>query len=102
MTADLGGDGISVGIRVPRHPALLRLLRQTGPLATSSANPSGVPTPATVQEIEALFGQAVAVYLDGGPAGGAASTVVGLTGPAPVLLREGGVPFAHILEALAG
>ena len=103
LAADLGGDGISVGIRVPRHPALQLLLAGTGPLATSSANPSGMPTPATVREIESLFGEAVAVYLDAGPAAaGPASTVVGLTGPSPVLLREGPVSLAQILETLAG
>jgi tRNA threonylcarbamoyl adenosine modification protein (Sua5/YciO/YrdC/YwlC family) len=101
MAADLGGDGTSVGLRVPRHPAVLRLLAETGPLATSSANPSGRPTPAGIQEIQALFGDAVAVYLDGGPAvPGPASTVVSLSGPTPVLLREGAVSFAEILDAL--
>ena len=101
LTADIGGDGTSVGIRVPRHPALGLLLAETGPLATSSANLSGTPTPDGVEGIQAAFGDAVAVYLDGGPAGaGPPSTVVSLTGREPVLLREGVVPFAKILQVL--
>ena len=101
LNAAIGGDGTSVGIRVPDHPALALLLAETGPLATSSANISGRPTPDTIDEIHALFADAVAVYLDGGPANaGPPSTVVRLTDHTPVLLREGAVPFTEILRAL--
>ena len=103
LTATIGGDGTSVGLRVPHHPALALLLAETGPLATSSANTSGRPTPEVIQEIQATFGDAVAVYLDGGPAqAGPPSTVVRLTGPEPVLLREGAVPFTEIRQVLDG
>jgi L-threonylcarbamoyladenylate synthase len=99
LIAAIGGDGTSVGIRVPHHPALALLLAETGPLATSSANISGRPTPDTIDEIHALFADAVAVYLDGGPANaGPPSTVVRLTDGTPVLLREGAVPFTEILR----
>src|SRR5205807_3633538 len=64
LTTIIGGDGTSVGLRVPDHPALALLLAETGPLATSSANTSGRPTPDTIQEIQATFGDAVAVHLD--------------------------------------
>jgi tRNA threonylcarbamoyl adenosine modification protein (Sua5/YciO/YrdC/YwlC family) len=99
LTSAIGGDGTSVGIRVPDHPALALLLAQTGPLATSSANVSGRPTPDHVDEIRAVFADAVAVYLDGGPArAGPPSTVVRLTDRTPVLLREGAVPLTEILR----
>ncbi len=54
-----------------------------------------------------MFGNAVAVYLDGGPAtGGPPSTVVGLAGPSPspgpILLRAGAVPFAEVIRILGG
>lgn len=102
MTADVGGDGATIGLRVPARPDLLGLLARTGPLATTSANRSGSPTPSTVEEILAVFGPDVAVYLDGGPsAGGPPSTVVSLTGPAPVVLREGAVAVEVILATLA-
>jgi L-threonylcarbamoyladenylate synthase len=101
LTAAIGGDGTSVGIRVPDHPALALLLAQTGPLATSSANLSGRPTPDHIEEIHAVFADAVAVYLDGGSAkAGSPSTVVRMTGPTPVLLREGAVPFTEILRVV--
>jgi tRNA threonylcarbamoyl adenosine modification protein (Sua5/YciO/YrdC/YwlC family) len=101
LTAGIGGDGTSVGIRVPDHPALALLLAQTGPLATSSANISGLPTPDRIDGIHAQLRDAVAVYLDGGPANaGLPSTVVRLTGQSPVLLREGAVPFTEILRVV--
>ena len=68
----------------------LDLLTVTGPLAVTSANRSGAPTPATCEEVRAVFGTAVAVYLcDDGETGGDASTVVDLAGAEPRILREG-------------
>ena len=88
--ADIGGDGRTIGLRVPDHPALLALLAATGPLATTSANRSGFPTPASIEGVVAVFGDGVAVYLDGGPSpGGPPSTVVRDGGGALTVLREG-------------
>lgn len=44
---DLGGDGLTVGVRIPHHPLALAVLAATGPLAVSSANRSGEPPPPT-------------------------------------------------------
>jgi tRNA A37 threonylcarbamoyladenosine synthetase subunit TsaC/SUA5/YrdC len=43
------------------------------------------------EEAQAVFGEAVAVYLPGRCAGGMASTVVDVTGPVPRVLRPGPV-----------
>lgn len=103
LTADLGGDGTTVGIRVPDHGPLRGLLGTTGPLATTSANRSGEPTPVDVRGIEAIFGDAVSVYLDGGPAsGGPPSTVISLAAEAPTVLREGAIPPDDLWRALPG
>jgi L-threonylcarbamoyladenylate synthase len=102
FTADIGGDGRTVGIRLPDHPELRRLLALTGPLATTSANPSGEPTPATATGVAAIFGPRVDVYLDGGRSrGGVPSTVVSDAAPELVVLREGPIGSAAIL-ATAG
>ena len=104
-TASLNASDIAEPIRkvLADQPNTRVLLAETGPLATSSANTSGRPTPDAVQEIQGVFGDAVAVYLDGGPArAGPPSTVVRLTGPEPVLLREGAVPFTEVLQVLDG
>jgi L-threonylcarbamoyladenylate synthase len=98
--ADLGGDGRTVGVRVPAHPALRALLAATGPLATTSANRSGLPTPAGVEGVASVFGAGVALYLDGGPsAGGPPSTVVRDDAGALHVLREGPIG-AEALQAV--
>lgn len=88
--ADLGGtDDATVAVRVPEHPMALELLRAAGPLAVTSANRSGEPAAATVAEARAQLGEAVAVYLDGGPSRGVASTVAKVTPEGIEILREG-------------
>jgi tRNA A37 threonylcarbamoyladenosine synthetase subunit TsaC/SUA5/YrdC len=66
----------------------LALLRAAGPLAVTSANPSGAPTFATCEEVRAVFATAVAVYLCADEQiAGRASTVVDVAGGR--VLREG-------------
>lgn len=47
----------TIGLRVPCHPLALALLQQTGPLATTSVNRSGLPALTDVKEIETTFPQ---------------------------------------------
>jgi tRNA threonylcarbamoyl adenosine modification protein (Sua5/YciO/YrdC/YwlC family) len=92
LSWDLGDTMGTVAIRMPMHPLALDLLRETGPLAVSSANISGSPAAVTADEAEEQLGDSVAVILDGGPAtGGVASTIVDVTGMMPRLLRAGAV-----------
>lgn len=79
----------TVGVRIPDHPTALALLRAAGPLSVTSANLSGQPPALNDREAADVLGRGVAVYLAGDAAGGAASTVVDLTGPEPVVLRDG-------------
>ena len=65
---DLGDARGTVAIRMPQHPVALELLAQTGPMAVSSANISGQPAALTMAEARDQLGDAVEVYLDGGPA----------------------------------
>ena len=70
-------------------------------MAVSSANISGKPPAATVEEARDQLGDSVRVYLDGGPSGDPVpSTIVDLTGDEPVVLREGAVSIAAVTEAL--
>ena len=98
---DLGGDPSTIGVRVPRHPLALAVLTVTGPLAVTSANRSGEPTPADGEGVLAVFGDAVAVYLlDEGPLAGAASTVVDLAHGEASILRAGALEPSEVLAAL--
>jgi len=84
------GDGIAstVGIRYPDHETARDLLRETGPLAVTSANLARCDPAIDEVEARAIFGEAVAVYLEG-KGGGLASTVVDSTGPDIRVLRAG-------------
>lgn len=48
-------DPTTIGLRVPNHPLAQKILEQTGPLATTSANLSGCPPLETLPEISAQF-----------------------------------------------
>ncbi|MGI9125925.1 MAG: L-threonylcarbamoyladenylate synthase [Mycobacterium sp.] len=98
---DLGDARGTVMLRMPLQPVALELLRQTGPLAVSSANISGEPAATTAAEAQRQLGEGVDVYLDGGPSEQqAASTIVDLTGPSPRILREGPVSAQAIADVL--
>ncbi len=89
---DLGETRGTVAVRMPLHPVALDLLKQTGPMAVSSANRSGQPAPTTAAGAREQLGEQVAIYLDGGPAGDPVpSAIVDLTGDPPRLLRPGAV-----------
>lgn len=97
----LGGDRATIGVRVPDHPMTLALLRETGPLAVTSANRSGEPPAVDRDALVAAFGSAVDVYVVSGaaPSGGRSSTVVDLTGPRARRLRPGPVD-GRVLQIL--
>ncbi len=99
LTWDLGDAKGTVMLRMPLHPVALDLLRAVGPMAVSSANRSGRPPALTAADAQEQLGDLVTVYLDGGPAPiGVASTVVDVTGPVPVVLRQGAVPLDALRE----
>ena len=98
---DLGETKGTVAVRMPLHEITLELLKETGPLAVSSANRSGAPPATTAADAEAQLGEAVAVYLDGGPCSGdVPSTIVDLTGAVPKLLRRGVISIARLREVV--
>ncbi|MGH2772251.1 MAG: L-threonylcarbamoyladenylate synthase, partial [Actinomycetota bacterium] len=77
----LGGDGKSVGLRVPNHRFALEVLKLAGPLAATSANISGKETPSTIDDIRADLGDDVDFYVDDGILAKAPSSVISLIGP---------------------
>jgi L-threonylcarbamoyladenylate synthase len=79
----------TVGVRQSPFAPLGPLLRRVGPLTATSANRSGEPAADTAAAVEAIFGQALDLILDGGQTkGGRPSTVVETVGCLR-LIREG-------------
>jgi L-threonylcarbamoyladenylate synthase len=83
----------TVGIRIPRHPVALALLRAYGDaLATTSANLSGRGATADPEQVLAQMRGRIVLLLDAGRApGGVESTVVDFTERPPRVLRSGAI-----------
>lgn len=104
LKIDLGDAQDTIALRVPDHDGTRDILRQTGPMAVSSANLSGRPAAVDCDEARAQLGNRVSVYLDGGRLGGAdsaPSTMVDFTqSDAGHVLRHGAIPVAILRETL--
>ena len=123
LTWDLGETRGTIAVRMPAHELALSLLRRSGPLAVTSANPTGAPPATDADSARAAFpgrvraaadgartargavGSDDILLLDGGATPGPIpSTIVSLAGPhahAPRILREGALTPAD-LERVAG
>lgn len=91
--------GATVGIRVPAHKLVSLITRRCGvPLALTSANLSGMPSPKSSAEvIHTLAGRVDAIIDVGKTEIGVESTIVSLVDK-PVILREGAIS----VDALKG
>ena len=91
----------TVAIRIPDHPVARALLRAAGPMAVTSANLSGQPSPVSAEEVMRQLNGRIPLVLDGGVTpGGIPSTLVDCLGAEPVILREGPLTKEQILAAL--
>lgn len=91
----------TVGVRVPNHRFALELLASAGPLAVTSANPSGAQAARTADQVAEALGDQIELIIDGGQTpGGVPSTVVDMTGESPNLLRAGPIELDQITRVL--
>jgi L-threonylcarbamoyladenylate synthase len=92
----------TVGVRVPDHEVARTLLRAAGPMAVTSANISGQPSPSTAEEVFAQLGNRIDLIIDGGQTpGGVPSTVVDCTSDEIKILREGPITLDQIKSKLS-
>jgi len=101
LPLDLGDRPTTIAVRVPDHDGARALLRATGWLAVSSANVSGQPPAITVAQAQAMLGDSVAVYLDGGPTPGEVpSTIVDLASDPETgrVIRQGAMSAATLRQ----
>ena len=91
----------TLGIRVPDLPSPAdSVLARVGALAATSANLHGERDPRRVSDIPDAVRSHCAVIVDAGELPGTASTVVDLTRPEPIVLREGAVPAERALSEI--
>jgi tRNA threonylcarbamoyl adenosine modification protein (Sua5/YciO/YrdC/YwlC family) len=89
----------TIGVRVPDHPVALTLLSAAGPLAVTSANPSGDPPARLAGEVLETLRDTIELILDAGETpGGQPSTVVNCTGSYPDILRHGPITQEEIVR----
>ncbi|MFI0775166.1 L-threonylcarbamoyladenylate synthase [Streptomyces sp. NPDC021212] len=101
LTWDLGETRGTVAVRMPLHPVAIELLTDFGPMAVSSANLTGHPSPQDCDAAQDMLGDSVSVYLDGGPTPAAVpSSIVDVTGKVPVLLRAGALSAEQLREVV--
>ncbi len=85
----------TIGLRVPAHQVAWKILAQTGPLATTSANLSGMPALQTMAEIATQFPEVLTLLPSElepfKPSLGVPSTVAKWTGGQWEILRQGAV-----------
>lgn len=93
----------TLGIRIPDSPFMLELLRQTGPLAVSSANPAGERAPASFLAVDRELLSRVELAVDGGEQGsGRPSTVAEIRGDGLRILRHGDIGPEELYRAMEG
>jgi L-threonylcarbamoyladenylate synthase len=97
-----GDEPTRIGLRVPvLHPLLAAAIDRVPAVLLTSANVAGDPPAVSFDDL-APVGAIASVALDGGTCeGGAASTVVDITGDEPVIVREGPVSLAELRARLA-
>lgn len=80
----------TVGIRVPDSAATLGIVRELGhPILSTSATGEGGAVLSDSAEMIATYKNSVELILDAGPLVAEQSTVLDLTGDAPVIVRQG-------------
>lgn len=100
---DLATSGLpTVALRVPSSPVMRYLSERTGrPLAAPSANRSGKISPTRADDVVQDLGDTISWIIDAGQCEvGIESTIVGITGTEPELLRPGGISSEQIEEVL--
>jgi L-threonylcarbamoyladenylate synthase len=100
---DLGDTFGTVAVRMPLHPVALEVLRETGPMAVSSANKTDQPPALTAHDAREQLGYSVSVYLESQQfVDVPPSTIVDLTGDPPRVVRVGAVPLESLREVVPG
>lgn len=94
---------MTLAVRIPDLDLARALMRLTGPLAATSANRSGQPSPITASDVMIQLGGRIAAVLDGGPCpGGAPSTVVDCVSSPTRVVRQGAVSLADLRAVVPG
>ncbi|WP_349402073.1 threonylcarbamoyl-AMP synthase [Candidatus Phytoplasma solani] len=91
----------TIGIRVPKHPLALSLLKKHGPLKTTSVNESGGPPLNDYNIIYKMYCQKVLfIYPNNFPISKVSSTIVDATTNKLIILRQGNIKKETIQKVI--
>ncbi len=92
----------TVGVRIPNYDTALDILKENGPMATTSVNESGQASMNNYNDIVLEFGSYVDMVYppSGAKTSSLPSTVVDITKEEPVVLRVGAITLDMINEIL--
>jgi L-threonylcarbamoyladenylate synthase len=91
----------TVGIRMPKHIWLIKLMEKVGPLATTSANLSGQIEARNSMEVAEALSNKIDLIIDGGQSPlTLPSTVVDCSGAEIKILREGPITSEEIYNLI--
>ncbi len=79
----------SLAVRIPNNDELRKLISQTGPIVSTSANPQGQPPAKTIAEAKNYFGDKIDFYVDAGTLDGPPSTIAEIKSGKLVVTRQG-------------
>ncbi len=86
----------TLAFRMPKKPDLMKLLRKTGPLISTSANPEGKNPAKTIAEAKKYFGGAIDFYVGGGKIKSLPSTLIEIKRGKVRVIRKGTVKLLNI------
>ncbi len=94
----------TVGIRVPSHPVMHRIIELSGcPIAAPSANTSGYPSPTSASHVMRDMSGKIAAVVDGGSSEfGVESTVISIEGENTVRILRPGCITKEMLSEICG
>jgi len=82
----------TIAFRLPKHPKLIRFIKKTGPIVSTSANLSGKPPALNILQAKNYFGDKVNFYVNSGTLRAKPSTVVRVAKNGDIkILRQGAV-----------
>ncbi|NLV17348.1 MAG: threonylcarbamoyl-AMP synthase [Syntrophomonadaceae bacterium] len=94
----------TVGLRMPDHPVALALIKAAGsPIAATSANISGRPSPTVAEHVKADLSGRIGAIVDAGETGwGIESTILDVSKTPFKILRTGAVSWERLEKVLPG
>lgn len=102
IPAETSGGLDTVGLRMPVHPVMRKLISMSGPIAAPSANISGYPSPTTAMHVMHDMNGKIPAVLDGGACDfGVESTVICFDDENTVRVLRPGSVTREMLEEVA-